>query len=261
LGAGEMDEQVFAEHCDRLVVEDCNSKAWKITSIRPIALKILWHATSNLHQMISIGPLFIILVIHWELVKWTSRFLLVTSWLPCGWGLWLRSYKKSSHFSPSLEKFMTWHNQSAPDDQHRTTVHHSCDPLGAGERDSCFFCQLVVAIDRDYLKRTEMILDQSLSILAQLWLAGNRLFLFLLHSKSCLLHIQNTLSKTTKGPRIWIFLTLLSLAQMLKYHFQKSLFIWALCNLSLTCPSWQTCYQLSRHAAVFNYAFKCPKCP
>jgi hypothetical protein len=27
---------------------------------------------------------------------------------------------------------MTWHNQSAPDDQHRTAVHHSCDPLGAG---------------------------------------------------------------------------------------------------------------------------------
>jgi hypothetical protein len=30
---------------------------------------------------------------------------------------------------------MTRHKQSAPDDQHRTAVHHSCDPLGADEMD------------------------------------------------------------------------------------------------------------------------------
>jgi hypothetical protein len=30
---------------------------------------------------------------------------------------------------------MTRHKQSAPDDQHRTTVHHSYDPLGADEMD------------------------------------------------------------------------------------------------------------------------------
>jgi hypothetical protein len=76
--------------------------------------------------MISIGPLFIILVIviHWELVKWTSRFLLVTLA-----ALWLRivarKLEKSPHFASSLEKFMTRHKQSAPDDQHRTAVHHS----------------------------------------------------------------------------------------------------------------------------------------
>jgi hypothetical protein len=53
--------------------------------------------------------------------------------------LWLRivtqKLEKSPHFAPSLENFMTCHKQSAPDDQHRTTVHHSCDPLGAGEMD------------------------------------------------------------------------------------------------------------------------------
>jgi hypothetical protein len=44
--------------------------------------------------------------------------------------------EKSPHFAHSLEKLMTHHKQSAPDvDQHRTTVHHSCDPLGAGEMD------------------------------------------------------------------------------------------------------------------------------
>jgi hypothetical protein len=55
--------------------------------------------------------------------------------------LWLESSKKSSQFAPSLEKFMTRHKQSAPDDQHRTTVHHSCDcdPLGAGEMDQQVF--------------------------------------------------------------------------------------------------------------------------
>jgi hypothetical protein len=92
--------------------------------------------------MISIGPLFIMFVIHWELVKWTSRFLLVTVA-----ALWLRIEARKlqkiilSHFAPSLEKFMTRNNQSAPDDQHRTTVLYfcDCDPLGAGELDSWFF--------------------------------------------------------------------------------------------------------------------------
>jgi hypothetical protein len=46
-----------------------------------------------------------------------------------------RKLEKSPHFAPSLENFMTHHKQSAPDDQHRTAVHHSCDPLGAGEMD------------------------------------------------------------------------------------------------------------------------------
>jgi hypothetical protein len=55
--------------------------------------------------------------------------------------LWLRIEARKhqkiilSHFAPSLEKFMTRHKQSAPDDQHRTTVHHFWDPLGAGEMD------------------------------------------------------------------------------------------------------------------------------
>jgi hypothetical protein len=49
--------------------------------------------------------------------------------------------KKSPHLilPHSLEKFMTHHKQSAPDDQHRTTVHHSSDPLGAGEMDQQVF--------------------------------------------------------------------------------------------------------------------------
>jgi hypothetical protein len=84
--------------------------------------------------MISIGQLFIFLVIHRELVKWTSRFLMVTVA-----ALWLRivaqKLEKSPHFAPSLEKFMTRNKQSAPDDQHRTAVHHVWDPLGAGEMD------------------------------------------------------------------------------------------------------------------------------
>jgi hypothetical protein len=52
-----------------------------------------------------------------------------------GIGFWLRSLKNHLKFAPSLEKFMTRHKQSAPDDKHRTIVHHSCDPLGAGEMD------------------------------------------------------------------------------------------------------------------------------
>jgi hypothetical protein len=85
--------------------------------------------------MISIGPLFIILVIHWELIKWTSRFELVTV-AALRWKIVAQKLEKSPHFAHSLEKFMTRHKQSAPDvDQHRTTVHHSCDPLGAGEMD------------------------------------------------------------------------------------------------------------------------------
>jgi hypothetical protein len=35
----------------------------------------------------------------------------------------------------SLGKFMTHHNQTGLDDHHRTTVHHSFDPLGTGEMD------------------------------------------------------------------------------------------------------------------------------
>jgi hypothetical protein len=66
--------------------------------------------------MISIGPLFIMFVIHWELVKWTRRFLLVTVA-----ALWLRIEARKlqeiilSQFAPSLEKFMTRNKQSAPD--------------------------------------------------------------------------------------------------------------------------------------------------
>ena len=51
------------------------------------------------------------------------------------WRIVSRKLEKSPHFAHSLEKFMTHHKQSAPDDQHRTTVHHFCDPLGAGEMD------------------------------------------------------------------------------------------------------------------------------
>jgi hypothetical protein len=53
--------------------------------------------------------------------------------------LWLRSWKNQIILPHKLEKFMTRHKQSAPDDQHRTTVHHSCDPLGAGEMDQQVF--------------------------------------------------------------------------------------------------------------------------
>jgi hypothetical protein len=35
----------------------------------------------------------------------------------------------------SLGKFMTHHNQTGLDDHHRTPVHHSFDPLEAGDMD------------------------------------------------------------------------------------------------------------------------------
>jgi hypothetical protein len=69
-----------------------------------------------------------------------SRFLLVTV-IALWWRIVARKLEKSSQFAPSIENFMTRHKQSAPDDQHRTAVHHSCDPLGAGEMDEQVFAE------------------------------------------------------------------------------------------------------------------------
>jgi hypothetical protein len=50
--------------------------------------------------------------------------------------LWLRSLKNSLLFLPQvLATNPTLHDQPRPDDHLRTTVHHSFDPLGAGEID------------------------------------------------------------------------------------------------------------------------------
>jgi hypothetical protein len=115
--------------------------------------------------MISIGPLFIILLIHSELVKWTRRFLLVTVA-----ALWLRivswRLQKITSICPyPLEKFMTRNKQSAPDDQHGTTVHHSCDPLGAGEMDQevlAGHCGRLVVEDCGLEAKKHLILPHSL---------------------------------------------------------------------------------------------------
>jgi hypothetical protein len=51
-------------------------------------------------------------------------------------GLWLGSLKNSPVFAPSLgHKSITLHDHHRPDDHLRTTIHHSFDPLGAGEND------------------------------------------------------------------------------------------------------------------------------
>jgi hypothetical protein len=47
---------------------------------------------------------------------------------------------------------MTLHKQSAPDDQHRTAVHHVCNPLGAGQMEQQVFvdyCGYLVVEDCD----------------------------------------------------------------------------------------------------------------
>jgi hypothetical protein len=52
-------------------------------------------------------------------------------------GLWLRSLKMKTHlFLPQvLATNPTRHDHQGPNDYLRCTVHHSLDPLGAGEMD------------------------------------------------------------------------------------------------------------------------------
>jgi hypothetical protein len=102
------------------------------------------------------GPLFIILLIHWELVKWICSVILGSFGHWQG-GLWLRSLKQLAGFCPYswvimfagkivARKSETTHlflpqvlatnpTHHGPDDRLMTTLHHSFDPLGAGEMD------------------------------------------------------------------------------------------------------------------------------
>jgi hypothetical protein len=51
-------------------------------------------------------------------------------------GLWLTSLKYLAYFCPQVSATNpTLHDHHVPDDHLRTTVHHSSDPLGAGEMD------------------------------------------------------------------------------------------------------------------------------
>jgi hypothetical protein len=61
----------------------------------------------------------------------------VILWSLCPWqgGLWLRSLKNSTVFAPSLGHKSNTPQCHEPNDHFRTTVHHSLDPLGAGEMD------------------------------------------------------------------------------------------------------------------------------
>jgi hypothetical protein len=91
-------------------------------------------------QMTISGPLFVILLIHWEVVKWICSLFLghlaISSWQE---GLWLRRLNNSPVFAPSLgHKSNTPLYYHRPDDRLRTTVCHSFDPLGGGEMDLQF---------------------------------------------------------------------------------------------------------------------------
>jgi hypothetical protein len=85
-------------------------------------------------QMTISEPLFIILWIHWELVKWICRLFLghlAIEREDCCSKVW-----KAYHFLPQASATNpTLHDHHRPDDHLRTTVHHSLDPLGAGEMD------------------------------------------------------------------------------------------------------------------------------
>jgi hypothetical protein len=62
--------------------------------------------------------------------------VILASFGHCLGGLWLRSLKNSLLFLPQVSATNpTLNDQPGSDDHLRTTVHHSFNPLGAGEMD------------------------------------------------------------------------------------------------------------------------------
>jgi hypothetical protein len=71
----------------------------ELTCFCPKSQPQIQHSTTTTDQMTISGPLFIIHLIHWELMKWICSVILGSFGHWQG-GLWLRSLK--SVFAPSL---------------------------------------------------------------------------------------------------------------------------------------------------------------
>ena len=84
--------------------------------------------------MNTLGPLIIILLIHWELVKWISRLLVgvvVIGEEYCG----SEVGKIHLFLPPAWETHSTFNDPHGMNEHLRTIDHHSIDPLGACEMD------------------------------------------------------------------------------------------------------------------------------
>ena len=90
----------------------------------------------DMGQMTIIGPLFMTLVINWELAEGISRLLMgavVVGGVHCG-----SEFQKPHPFLPAIAistKNQTHNDGYGRDDHHMTIIHHSCAQLGAGRRD------------------------------------------------------------------------------------------------------------------------------
>jgi hypothetical protein len=107
-------------------------KSEKLTCFCPKSGPQIQHSTDTTDQMTISRPLwlFIIVLIHWELVKWICRLFLGhldISREDCGSEVW-----KSHLLLPQVwATNPTLHGHHGLDDHLKTTI----DPLGAGEMD------------------------------------------------------------------------------------------------------------------------------
>jgi hypothetical protein len=101
LGAGEMDLQVILGSFGHWQGELWLRSLKKLTCFCPKSRPQIQHSTITTGRMTISGPLFIIHLIHWELVKGIFSVILGSF---CHWqgGLWLRILKKLTCFAPSL---------------------------------------------------------------------------------------------------------------------------------------------------------------
>ena len=109
-------------------------KLEKFTCFCPQPGKLIQHSMTLMAQMTTLGPLIIILWIHWELVKWISSLLVgvvVIGEEYCG----SEVGKIHLFLSPAWETHPTFNDPHRMNEHLRTIDHHSLDPLGACEMD------------------------------------------------------------------------------------------------------------------------------
>jgi hypothetical protein len=114
-------------------------KSKNLTCFCPKSGPQFQYSMNTIDQMTISGLLFIIVLIHWKLVKWICRLFLghlaIGNREDCGSEVW-KTHLFLPRFLPQVcATNPTLHSHCGPDDHLRTTVHHCFDPLEAGEMD------------------------------------------------------------------------------------------------------------------------------